>query len=77
MASNSNTNPTNANAQAGEWPAAAVEGLAAIAERCSRFYARQRASMADILPRLEELFEIAAAAGGGGGGGGGGTGRPS
>jgi hypothetical protein len=42
-------------ARAGRWPAPVVAGLAAAVERCIAFYARSRATVAEVLPQLGVL----------------------
>ena len=46
-------------ARAGAWPAAGVDKLAAVAERCIAYHARSRSTIADVLPVLEELAAAA------------------
>jgi hypothetical protein len=39
--------------QAGEWPAATVAALAAIAEQCISYHARSRPTASTVVPRLQ------------------------
>jgi hypothetical protein len=52
-----------ADARAGAWPVAVVEGLAAVAERCICMHARNRAAVRDVLPRLDGMLRLSAASG--------------
>ena len=47
-----------ADARAGEWPKAVVEGLAGIAVTCFR-HVSERATMRDVLPELQALITAA------------------
>jgi hypothetical protein len=40
--------------RAGDWPPAVVSELACVAEECLDFRVRKRATVRDVLPRLEE-----------------------
>jgi serine/threonine protein kinase len=42
--------------RAGAWPAAVVEGLAAVAEQCICMHARNRAAVTNVVPRLDGLL---------------------
>ena len=48
-------------ARAGAWPAAVVEGLAAVAEQCICMHVRNRAAVRDVIPRLDEMLRLSAA----------------
>ena len=45
-----------ADRRAGQWPAATVTALAAIAEQCISFHARSRPHANEVAPRLEALL---------------------
>jgi serine/threonine protein kinase len=46
-------------AQAGAWPPAVVAGLAAVAERCICTHARNRATVRDVVPLLDDILPAA------------------
>jgi serine/threonine protein kinase len=50
-------------ARAGAWPAAVVEGLAAVAKECICMHVRNRAAVRDVIPRLDGLVPPAPAPG--------------
>ena len=48
-----------ADQQAGAWPAAGVKGLVGAAQWCCKFRPAERATVADVLPKLEKLARLA------------------